>query len=180
MSLISRKGQMIRHFVLSTRAFPKPLVAMNTMPLSTFSSSPLVFGRSMNSSFQPYSPIISQLHSSFYAKPSSARFFSTTPPTDGNNSSATASDAEAVSSKTNSERTDVAKVDFDEYDDYEEPKNAKEWVKMYTVLFTRLALLLAGLACASYTVYWLIPGRLSPNNIFSEVFEMLRYKDEVK
>ncbi len=75
-------------------------------------------------------------------------------------------------------RNEIRKVDFDEYDDYE-PQTPKEKVSYYF----KLSLLLGGMAAGAYCIYILgkelFPGRLSPNSLFSEAFEYLRYNNEV-
>lgn len=90
---------------------------------------------------------------------------------------------------------EVVKLDYDEYDDYE-PKTAGQKVRIkmnstrhighgfrkvayYGTIFTRLGLLLLGLACIFVTGRELFPGRFSPNSLFSEVFDYIRYKEEV-
>lgn len=78
-----------------------------------------------------------------------------------------------------SSRTDVAKYDYDEYDDYE-PKTAGEAVSMYTALGLRLLLLLAAAGCLVVTVRELFPGRLSPQSLFSEAFEVVKNHDEIR
>jgi hypothetical protein len=74
----------------------------------------------------------------------------------------------------------VMKVDFDEYDDYaQEPQTPKEKFKAYSAMFMRLALLGLGGFCVYLTAKELFPGRMNPNSLFSEVFEKLRYNEQV-
>ena len=86
---------------------------------------------------------------------------------------------ETDSKDSRSERTDVAVFDHDNYDDYYEPKTAGEKVSFYTVLSLRMLLLLAGVACVVVTARELFPGRLGPQNLFSEAFEVVKLNDEV-
>jgi hypothetical protein len=44
----------------------------------------------------------------------------------------------------------------------------------------RLALLAAAGVCVFFTAKELFPGRMSPNSLFSEAFEYLQYKEEVR
>jgi hypothetical protein len=80
--------------------------------------------------------------------------------------------------ETTSQDSSLRKMDFDEYDDYE-PKTAREKVSYYSVVGLRLGFLLLGAVCIYFTAKELFPGRLSPQSLFSEVFEYLRYKEEV-
>jgi hypothetical protein len=73
----------------------------------------------------------------------------------------------------------IRKMDFDEYDDYQEPKTAREKVNLYLVIGARLGLFVLGAVCIYFTAKELFPGRLNPQSLFSEVFEYLRYKEEV-
>jgi hypothetical protein len=52
-------------------------------------------------------------------------------------------------------------------------------VAFYTVLFSRLALLAFGTFCIYITAKELFPGRMNPNSLFSEVFDKLRYNEQV-
>lgn len=74
----------------------------------------------------------------------------------------------------------LQKVDFDDYDDWEEPTTAKQKVAVYSTLFLRLAFLIAIGACAFYTAKELFPGRMNPNSLFSEIFDILRIKEQVQ
>ena len=73
---------------------------------------------------------------------------------------------------------EIRKIDYDDYDDYE-PRTAKEKVSYYSIVGLRLALIGLGLVCIGYTAKELFPGRMNPNSLFSDVFEYLRYKEEV-
>ena len=88
----------------------------------------------------------------------------------------------AATSATNKNETvkDLDRFNDDEYDDYEEPKTAGQKVRLYWILFMRLSLLALGVVCVAYTAYELFPRRDSPNNLFSEVFDILRIHDDVK
>jgi hypothetical protein len=77
-----------------------------------------------------------------------------------------------------SSRSEVAKFDYDQYDDYE-PRTAGEAVGMWTVALLRLALLLGGLGCIFVLGRELFPGRLSPYSLFSEAFDVVKVNDEV-
>jgi hypothetical protein len=72
----------------------------------------------------------------------------------------------------------IRKMDFDDYDDYE-PKTASQKVGYYSKAAARLGLFVLGVVCVYFTAKELFPGRLSPQSLFSEVFEYLRYKEEV-
>jgi hypothetical protein len=95
----------------------------------------------------------------------------------------------------------IAKYDYDEYDDYEEPKTAGGWVrlqcwprlrvvpshccyyisqvKFYATVGFRLSLLALGAVCVYFTMKELFPGRLGPQALFSEAFERVRNHEEV-
>ena len=77
------------------------------------------------------------------------------------------------------EQTALKKVDFDEYDDWEEPTTAKEKVAVYSSMFLRLSFLVAIGVCAFLTAKELFPGRMNPNSLFSELFDLLRHKDMI-
>jgi len=51
--------------------------------------------------------------------------------------------------------------------------------KAYSAMFMRLALLGLGGFCVYLTAKELFPGRMNPNSLFSEVFEKLRYNEQV-
>lgn len=93
---------------------------------------------------------------------------------DNKNTQKAAEEEPTEENKSNS----VVKMDYDEYDDYE-PKTAGQKVAFYSSLFMRLALLAAAGVCIFFTAKELFPGRMSPNSLFSEVFELLQYKEEV-
>ena len=48
------------------------------------------------------------------------------------------------------------------------------------MVFARLMFLLIGFALVLVTLRELFPGRTNPNSLFSEVFDILRVKDEIK
>jgi hypothetical protein len=74
----------------------------------------------------------------------------------------------------------IVYMDPDDYDDYEpEPETRAEWVKYGFVTFARLSFLVAGLVCVYFTATELFPGRMGSNSVFSEVFEILRIKDDI-
>jgi len=73
----------------------------------------------------------------------------------------------------------VTTYDYDDYDDYEEPKTAGQKVAFYTAIAGRLALLGVGLVCVVLTGRELFPGRMNPNSLFSEAFEVLRYNEDI-
>ena len=73
----------------------------------------------------------------------------------------------------------VQKLDYDDYDDYEEPKTAGQKFAFYGAVALRLSLLLLGSVCVFYTAKELFPGRMNPNSLFSEVFDILRINDQV-
>eukprot|EP01031_Cornospumella_fuschlensis_P029789 gene29789-35968_t len=79
----------------------------------------------------------------------------------------------------NSQRTDIVNMDYDEYDDYE-PKTAKEKVAWYSRIAFRLGLLGLGAVCLFLTGRELFPGRMSPNSLFSEVFDKLRFDYKIQ
>lgn len=81
---------------------------------------------------------------------------------------------------TSQQKNQVAKLDYDDYDDYEEPKTAGQKISFYTVLFFRLSLLAAGVVCIFFTGRELFPGRMGPQSLFSEAFETLQIRDEVR
>lgn len=83
-------------------------------------------------------------------------------------------------SEEKSKAQSVVHVDFDDQDDYyEEPKTAGQKVAFYTKLMLQLAMLGFGAVCVFYTARELFPGRLNPNSLFSETFEILRYNIEI-
>ena len=75
----------------------------------------------------------------------------------------------------------VMRHDADEYDDYdyEAPKTAGQKVAFYSGIVARLGLM--GLAV--YMIYVvgneLFPGRMGPNSLFSEAFEIIRVNDNI-
>eukprot|EP00601_Ochromonadales_sp_CCMP2298_P034047 CAMPEP_0173358742 /NCGR_PEP_ID=MMETSP1144-20121109/19626_1 /TAXON_ID=483371 /ORGANISM="non described non described, Strain CCMP2298" /LENGTH=230 /DNA_ID=CAMNT_0014307869 /DNA_START=243 /DNA_END=932 /DNA_ORIENTATION=- len=79
----------------------------------------------------------------------------------------------------NSTESAVVQHDYDEYDDYEEPKTAGQKVKVYGALAARLLLLGLGVVCVFFTGRELFPGRMSPNSLFSETFDLLRYNEQI-
>ncbi len=95
---------------------------------------------------------------------------------DGSNSEAEKTETEASQEKNTG--NSVVKMDYDEYDDYE-PQTKGEKVAYYSTLIMRLMLLCGAGVCIFFTARELFPGRMSPNSLFSEVFELLQYKDEV-
>jgi hypothetical protein len=98
------------------------------------------------------------------------RNFSTAPP----------SGEQPGAGQSDSQKGELKRLDYDEYDDYEVPKDAKSAVRFYSVLFSRLLLMAGIVGCAGFLLYQLWPTRLSPTGLFSEVFEFLRYKEEVR
>ena len=92
-------------------------------------------------------------------------------------STSTADDSSTTAKK------EVAKFDADEYDDYyegyEEPKTAGEKVAYWGNIAMRWTLLMAGLGCLYLTIKEVFPGRLSPNNLFSEAFDVLQVCDDI-
>lgn len=74
----------------------------------------------------------------------------------------------------------VTKVDYDDQDDFfEEPKTAGQKVAFYSTLLLQLTLLAAGCVCIFYTTRELFPGRMNPNSLFSELFDKMRYMDQI-
>ena len=71
-------------------------------------------------------------------------------------------------------------LDFDEYDDYEAPRNAKESVAQYAQSGFYLALIGLGLYGLYYIGDALFPGRMSPYSLFNEAFEIVKINDEVR
>ncbi len=50
----------------------------------------------------------------------------------------------------------------------------------YGAIFGQLILIFGGLVCIGFTIRELFPiGRMVPNNIFNEAFEIIRDNDEV-
>lgn len=86
---------------------------------------------------------------------------------------------ETPGEQSKAENNSVMNIDYDDYDDYEEPKTAKDKVRVYTIVLARLAFLFAGVACIYVTAKELFPGRMNPNSIFSDVFDMLQYNEEI-
>ena len=82
-------------------------------------------------------------------------------------------------SENGTENNKVQKIDYDEYDDYEEPKTAGQKVAVYGALLLRLSFLMFGAVCVYFTARELFPGRMNPNSLFSEVFDILRINDQV-
>mmetsp|Transcript_42106 Transcript_42106/g.83722 ORF Transcript_42106/g.83722 Transcript_42106/m.83722 type:complete len:260 (+) Transcript_42106:49-828(+) len=78
-----------------------------------------------------------------------------------------------------SKDTAVAKYDYDEYDDYEEPTTAGGWVKHFTIIGMRLGMLALAGVCIYFTAKELFPGRMGPQTLFSEAFERVRVHEEV-
>jgi hypothetical protein len=78
-----------------------------------------------------------------------------------------------------SAKKDVVKMDFDDYDDYEIPKNPHQKMKFYTVNAIRFALAAVAFYCIYLTGTELFPGRMGANSLFSEVFDLLRSNDQV-
>jgi hypothetical protein len=76
--------------------------------------------------------------------------------------------------------TSLAQYDYDDYDDYEEPTTAGGKVAMWTRLMLQLALLSAFAGCTYVTVQELFPGRMSPNRIYSDAFELLKGNAELQ
>lgn len=75
---------------------------------------------------------------------------------------------------------EVVNIDYDDYDDdYQEPQTAKDYVRYYTVMALQWTFILGVAASALYTLNELFPGRMGPNNIYSEVFDLLRVSDEI-
>jgi len=109
---------------------------------------------------------------------SSSSSASSPPPPAG--SDAAAGTAGEASTHKAEKVTDIDRFNDDEYDDYEEPKTAGQKVRLYWILFVRLSLLALGVVCVAYTAYELFPRRDSPNNLFSEVFDILRIHDDIK
>jgi hypothetical protein len=81
--------------------------------------------------------------------------------------------------KEGSSSTEVTKYNMDEYDDYEPPQTAAEHVSLWTVVFLRIAFLVAGAACVGVLAKELFPGRLGPYRLFSEAFDAVKVNDEV-
>lgn len=76
--------------------------------------------------------------------------------------------------------TSLAQYDYDDYDDYEEPTTAGGKVAMWTRMMLQLALLGAFAGCTYLTVQELFPGRMSPNRIYSDAFEILKSNAELQ
>jgi hypothetical protein len=87
-------------------------------------------------------------------------------------------EAPAKTTDETSDKRDIAKMDYDDYDDYE-PKTAGQKVAFYTAVGFRLGLLVLAGVCIYFTASELFPGRLNPNGLFSEVFDLLKDKHEV-
>lgn len=84
------------------------------------------------------------------------------------------------SKKTDSSKTEnKALLESEDFDDYEEPKTAGQKVAAYGMLTLRLGFILAALACVGITVRELFPGRMSPNALFNEAFEVVRENEEI-
>lgn len=82
--------------------------------------------------------------------------------------------------RTERKKNEIKYVDPDDYDDYEpEPETRAQWVKYGFLTFARLSFLVAGLVCVYFTATELFPGRMGANSVFSEVFEILRIKDDI-
>ena len=114
------------------------------------------------------------------------RFLST--PSDGKGKSNDADSATEASPAEKQEgdsrnKKDVAKFDADEYDDYyehEEPQTPREKVAYYVKAALRWSFVCALLACLYLSVKELFPGRLGEQSLFSEVFDLLQTKDDIR
>lgn len=90
-----------------------------------------------------------------------------------------------VNSKSESATSDATKkeskalLESEDFDDYEEPKTAGQKVAAYGMLALRLSFMVVGLVCVGFTVRELFPGRMSPNALFNEAFEVLRENEEI-
>ena len=76
--------------------------------------------------------------------------------------------------------TSLAQYDYDDYDDYEEPTTAGGKVAMWTRMMLQLALLGAFAGCTYITIKELFPGRMSPNRMYGDAFELLKTNAEVQ
>ena len=88
--------------------------------------------------------------------------------------------AEEVSGEGKKAHTSLASYDYDDYDDYEEPTTAGGMVAMYTRLMLQLAMLAAFAGCTYITVQELFPGRMSPNRMYGDAFEILKTNAELQ
>ena len=77
-------------------------------------------------------------------------------------------------------KTELVEFDEDDYDNYEEPTTAAGKVKMYATLGLQIAFLLACAGCIVVLSQELFPGRMNPNTLFSETFDIVRFNDEVR
>jgi hypothetical protein len=102
---------------------------------------------------------------------------STTSTTSGSNDNI---DNNKIDEKTTSNRKDIANIDDEYYDDYEEPVTPRDKVKHYFWIGLRLIFLVGGIACVGYLVTEMFPGRMSPNSLYSEAFEIVRINDEIQ
>lgn len=99
------------------------------------------------------------------------------PDASGTDSSKTGAETEPSQQK---QQGAMTRFDDDDYDDYyQEPQTAKEKVAFYTAILLRLVFLGLGVALVAVTAQELFPGRMSPNSLFNEVFEILRYNEDV-
>ena len=76
--------------------------------------------------------------------------------------------------------TSLAQYDYDDYDDYEEPTTAGGKVAMYTRMMLQLAMLAAFAGCTYITFQELFPGRMSPNRMYGDAFEILKSNAELQ
>jgi|MDTB01.1.fsa_nt_gb hypothetical protein len=76
--------------------------------------------------------------------------------------------------------TSLAQYDYDDYDDYEEPTTAGGKVAMYTRMMLQLAMLAAFAGCTYITFQELFPGRMSPNRMYGDAFELLKTNAELQ
>lgn len=103
------------------------------------------------------------------------RSFSTNP---SNNNSEPNTSSSSAASNNNDQKNEIRKLDYDEYEE-EIPNTPRGKVAYWSLVSFRLALIILGLGCVVLTAKELMPSRLSPQSLFSEVFEYLRYKEEV-
>ena len=79
-----------------------------------------------------------------------------------------------------SNRKEIANIDDEYYDGYEEPVTPRDKVKHYFWVGLRLVFLVGGVACIGYLFKEMFPGRMSPNSLYSEAFEIVRFNDEIQ
>lgn len=99
-------------------------------------------------------------------------------PTNSNSDTDNTSNNDKIDS--NNKNDAVAKIDDEYYDDYEEPVTPRDKVKHYFWVGLRLVFLVGGVACIGYLFKEMFPGRMSPNSLYSEAFEIVRFNDEIQ